>query len=110
MPATGRVAPLTGSVDRNIKDPVLASQVERSLPSRGAWIEMLSGEPYKSKRRVAPLTGSVDRNDLLATGVYCPDVAPLTGSVDRNRSKVRETHGNSKVAPLTGSVDRNNLH
>ena len=80
---------------------------QASLPSRGAWIEMMK-RPLRSRcSRVAPLTGSVDRNrtstpcptwqspSLPSRGAWieiayivvsrsCNDVAPLTGSVDRN--------------------------
>ena len=35
------VAPLTGSVDRNIKRIAEENGVYASLPSRGAWIEMI---------------------------------------------------------------------
>ena len=34
----------------------------RSLPSRGAWIEMISGSTRYDLEYVAPLAGSVDRN------------------------------------------------
>ena len=59
---TWYVAPLAGSVDRNIY----------------AKIEWRS-------RKVAPLAGSVDRN-AAATDAYTmtTTVAPLAGSVDRN--------------------------
>ena len=36
-----RVAPLTGSVDRNNDGVVRIYTLSESLPSRGAWIEML---------------------------------------------------------------------
>ena len=56
-----------------------------SLPSRGAWIEILT----------------------MACSMFLPIVAPLAGSVDRNNKrrvlKIRTNH----VAPLAGSVDRN---
>ena len=35
-----RVAPLAGSVDRNTNMIVYLWEKEKSLPSRGAWIEM----------------------------------------------------------------------
>ena len=34
------VAPLAGSVDRNLKNAISNVSIIRSLPSRGAWIEM----------------------------------------------------------------------
>ena len=59
------VAPLAGSVDRNI--PMFAAFCVRS---------------------VAPLAGSVDRNQTLVLGNTFPGVAPLAGSVDRNLSLI----------------------
>ena len=42
----------------------------RSLPSRGAWIEIALLRNSKHAVKVAPLTGSVDRNsDLVSTCV-----------------------------------------
>ena len=38
---TSDVAPLAGSVDRNNKDEGTISLLEESLPSRGAWIEII---------------------------------------------------------------------
>ena len=56
------VAPLAGSVDRNLEPPL--------PPAAG---------------RVAPLAGSVDRNILRTDDWARPiTVAPLAGSVDRN--------------------------
>ena len=128
--ACRNVAPLTGSVDRNLSTSVRSS----------------------SSPQVAPLTGSVDRN-LLPKSVWTigSAVAPLTGSVDRNwYNRIRkgryttslpsrgawiemwkldgiavasmslpsrgawieighplDEQVNDAVAPLTGSVDRN---
>ena len=79
------VAPLAGSVDRNLvlvqsvtvcvlSLPSRGAWIEisvrtgysgstgRSLPSRGAWIEMLTTSRNKMMSYVAPLAGSVDRN------------------------------------------------
>ena len=38
--SAGTVAPLAGSVDRNVEQALLRCSVKGSLPSRGAWIEM----------------------------------------------------------------------
>ena len=80
-----KVAPLTGSVDRN---PVSQQQIvfsDESLPSRGAWIEIMCTRSRAYPAEVAPLTGSVDRNLIWgAFGGGWGNVAPLTGSVDRN--------------------------
>ena len=37
------VAPLAGSVDRNVEQALLRCSVKGSLPSRGAWIEITKG-------------------------------------------------------------------
>ena len=55
-----------------------------SLPSRGAWIEMLQYAATSSRVGVAPLAGSVDRNSLAFEHQFTVGVAPLAGSVDRN--------------------------
>ena len=58
-----------------------------SLPSRGAWIEMLPSCLRWPWRHVAPLAGSVDRNKLAVVAAGHLAVAPLAGSVDRNISR-----------------------
>ena len=62
------VAPLTGSVDRN--SPLMRRRRCRmmSLPSRGAWIEIILTTQILCVQHVAPLTGSVDRNIAWNTG------------------------------------------
>ena len=101
------VAPLTGSVDRNGIKCATIRAWNRSLPSRGAWIEMRHCQSKSSRSSVAPLTGSVDRNSgKFGGGVKEWLVAPLTGSVDRNKVRLVSARP-GLVAPLTGSVDRN---
>ena len=56
----------------------------RSLPSRGAWIEICRAILSTSVCRVAPLAGSVDRNPAASRFCMAASVAPLAGSVDRN--------------------------
>ena len=56
------VAPLAGSVDRNVVARDLKAVHVASLPSRGAWIEIASIASQSCILTVAPLTGSVDRN------------------------------------------------
>ena len=56
------VAPLTGSVDRNIGATRWCKGAGTSLPSRGAWIEIRRADGPLPLWAVAPLTGSVDRN------------------------------------------------
>ena len=65
-PSGLRVAPLAGSVDRNMVGLPLASACLRSLPSRGAWIEIFAVLRMNSRvNAVAPLAGSVDRNSMM---------------------------------------------
>ena len=59
------VAPLTGSVDRNTAATFVGVAGCESLPSRGAWIEMMVVAASAAVVPVAPLTGSVDRNITL---------------------------------------------
>ena len=80
--------------------------VQRSLLSRGAWIEIKRNRRDSSTAAVAPLTRSVDWN---YHAIYCTMywfVAPLTRSVDWNAqmSQVLEV---ASVAPITRSVDWN---
>ena len=77
-----------------------------SLPSRGAWIEILAAAVPVISPLVAPLAGSVDRNVDVATRRYVNNVAPLAGSVDRNYYDLTLKEWRD-VAPLAGSVDRN---
>ena len=63
--AVSRVAPLAGSVDRNLYPSAAATSLAQSLPSRGAWIEIGEALVIPMLREVAPLAGSVDRNITL---------------------------------------------
>ena len=80
------VAPHAGSVDRNFFSSSVGSCRFVSLPTRGAWIEILDGS--RTARRaltVAPHAGSVDRNlSTLPRKAVKTRVAPHAGSVDRN--------------------------
>ena len=79
------VAPLAGSVDRNLVGFVGALVAAGSLPSRGAWIEISLIRPFSRQNLVAPLAGSVDRNSRQnLINLDQVKVAPLAGSVDRN--------------------------
>ena len=78
-----------------------------SLPSRGAWIEILCFLCFPPMEKVAPLAGSVDRNYADPRLNEKDQVAPLAGSVDRNKLSAFIPICNSMVAPLAGSVDRN---
>ena len=125
------VAPHAGSVDRNFFSSSVGSCRFVSLPTRGAWIEILDGS--RTARRaltVAPHAGSVDRNlSTLPRKAVKTRVAPHAGSVDRNsctwrlcfaRVESLPTRGawieimkcqvkkySGLVAPHAGSVDRN---
>ena len=45
------VAPLAGSVDRNLKVSTVDTPPGKSLPSRGAWIEMTTGSGCTSRNK-----------------------------------------------------------
>ena len=69
-----KVAPLAGSVDRNHGGAGAPVTEARSLPSRGAWIEMELTVQNTIMAPVAPLAGSVDRNagvGVCRPGVHC---------------------------------------
>ena len=67
-----------------ILDDAVDAVYMMSLPSRGAWIEISSSGRSWSSSSVAPLAGSVDRNQQYNGFVVLTVVAPLAGSVDRN--------------------------
>ena len=79
-----QVAPLAGSVDRNGGTRDGLYPLTLSLPSRGAWIEIVYRVPPRASASVAPLAGSVDRNGKPVHINSGYRVAPLAGSVDRN--------------------------
>ena len=56
-----------------------------SLPSRGAWIEIVKDVNINPYNHVAPFTGSVDWNQNYILQFFLRWVAPFTGSVDWNR-------------------------
>ena len=104
------VAPLAGSVDRNVVPLLELRAASPSLPSRGAWIEILAvlasaGFGYKS----LPSRGAwIEIIIQSFRSTYGP-VAPLAGSVDRNFAQNDDLAKRQFVAPLAGSVDRNSL-
>ena len=123
------VAPLAGSVDRNGLTGVRWDESVRSLPSRGAWIEIfrpiMNQDNYTSLPSrgawieiplcfvlcgpfgVAPLAGSVDRNPSLSRTMI-PDAwsLPSRGAWIEMALQAARLSG-FLVAPLAGSVDRN---
>ena len=124
-----RVAPLAGSVDRNNKYVKLVEQSTASLPSRGAWIEMVLFAARLMRSRSLPSRGAWIEMPVALRPPGERPVAPLAGSVDRNPYEVRVLLGEKKslpsrgawieisrpsaggwpasVATLAGSVDRN---
>ena len=79
-----------------------------SLPSRGAWIEITipcsrTLERWKS----LPSRGAWIEIATSAASVGLTSVAPLAGSVDRNKQQGLTLSLQQAVAPLAGSVDRN---
>ena len=81
------VAPLAGSVDRNIDYYEARGWKYGSLPSRGAWIEIrTSGISWSIRPPSLPSRGAWIEIRPGRTGKIYLSVAPLAGSVDRNRS------------------------
>ena len=103
-----RVAPLAGSVDRNFAEAEEKTEAVKSLPSRGAWIEisMWTATPSSLKPSLPSRGAWIEmRRGLFAFAAAC--VAPLAGSVDRNYFQPGGAAAPGWVAPLAGSVDRN---
>ena len=79
----------------------------KSLPSRGAWIEIPPGRNTRLSRPVAPLTGSVDRNHAAISSARDTTASlPSRGAWIEMGIHVKKCTFRP-VAPLTGSVDRN---
>ena len=68
-----RVAPLTGSVDRNTYLARIASTLDLVAPLTGS---VDRNRPF--------VTSRVDRNKSAQAAIQATQVAPLAGSVDRN--------------------------
>ena len=75
-PSPETVAPLTGSVDRNLKRIRDAEHKAAVAPLTGSVDRNFAAQSRKNTLAVAPLTGSVDRNQLLR-----PDVVPVGRSL-----------------------------
>ena len=105
-PATN-VAPLAGSVDRNVICVYRSFASAQSLPSRGAWIEILLGFAGTVSQVSLPSRGAWIEINVQAWHSSPVAVAPLAGSVDRNDKNCKQNAHLSAVAPLAGSVDRN---
>ncbi len=101
------VAPCEGSVDWNIVPRIFKIKKVRSLPVRGAWIEISSTLAIPSGKSVAPCEGSVDWNWYAWFSRSCISVAPCEGSVDWNTLSMGRIHHGKRVAPCEGSVDWN---
>ena len=125
-----QVAPHAGSVDRNLENQSTLCVLFMSLPTRGAWIEIIHKFKKSKKDRVAPHAGSVDRNPRLAVyGVVqglslptrgawieipCTHQVCCMGKSLPTRGAWIEIpfpdctwDGVTSVAPHAGSVDRN---
>ena len=103
-PISFRVAPLAGSVDRNLLCGLGAIWMMLSLPSRGAWIEIAWRARVDQAWGVAPLAGSVDRNyETMGHPSRGASVAPLAGSVDRNWCVEVAAEKNAESLPSRGA-------
>ena len=102
------VAPLAGSVDRNLEVKTAYKDWFPSLPSRGAWIEIGSNYRPPRTQKSLPSRGAwIEMVRSVSGSPYHASVAPLAGSVDRNYIVSRQGPAALRVAPLAGSVDRN---
>ena len=105
-----KVAPHAGSVDRNSERSKLILGGKKSLPTRGAWIEILSGSQRDFDEYVAPHAGSVDRNAVHHDAVGGKLVAPHAGSVDRNCSATASGKWTMGSLPTRGAWIEIGLH
>ena len=80
------VAPREGSVDRNISVSLFLKICNRSLPARGAWIEILKLIFTLMKKTSLPARGAWIEILKLIFTLMKKTVAPREGSVDRNNS------------------------
>ena len=80
------VAPLAGSVDRNDKEKQRFLEVTPSLPSRGAWIEMGRCHACGVRNESLPSRGAWIEICSSRRPRWMDWVAPLAGSVDRNKT------------------------
>ena len=79
-----------------------------SLPSRGAWIEIVFSSLDFSSKGSLPSRGAwIEIYYDLTLKEWRDYVAPLAGSVDRNNKEKQRFLEVEPVAPLAGSVDRN---
>ena len=94
---TDCVAPLAGSVDRNLQLGGLAAAILPSLPSRGAWIEICRARQKNGSPQSLPSRGAwIEIGITFGKGGYL-EVAPLAGSVDRNNEVHQfENYDNSR--------------
>ena len=84
------VAPLAGSVDRNIERLKTVKVAHVSLPSRGAWIEMVgAATAILAAASSLPSRGAWIEMFFSRCKVKLSTVAPLAGSVDRNLPLIR---------------------
>ena len=75
------VAPREGSVDRNWERLAQRLNQSKSLPARGAWIEITIFAEVVSFPMVAPREGSVDRNHNFCSGIrFAKSSLPARGA------------------------------
>ena len=72
---------------------------DMSLPSRGAWIEILAGPECALPITSLPSRGAWIEIHLQADGLGGDKVAPLTGSVDRNSLQLIVSPGSTCRSP-----------
>ena len=93
------VAPLAGSVDRNNISTDRQTGLSRSLPSRGAWIEIIQLEKDWNSPESLPSRGAWIEISLGTQEHRESKVAPLAGSVDRNTHVVQALAAAGRRSP-----------
>ena len=93
------VAPHAGSVDRNIVPSIQTKLRDRSLPTRGAWIEILIAENGIQNQQSLPTRGAWIEISFPIPHDQTHRVAPHAGSVDRNITSVFVIHVDFRRSP-----------
>ena len=76
-----------------------------SLPSRGAWIEIIKRDAYRLGMTVAPLAGSVDRNSASFSSLSEVRASLPSRGAWIEIQILHHVTSQVYVAPLAGSVD-----
>ena len=99
--------PTRGAWIEIINSVLLMMFLLKSLPTRGAWIEIEQRTADDVQGQSLPTRGAwIEMMTPCAVAPVVP-VAPHAGSVDRNTSCGRWHIQSATVAPHAGSVDRN---